>query len=143
MAITNQERVGKAMDLLRARLAPFVEREAQAAVKAGSLRMDAIRRFADDPLFVAKPIGEWVAAGLLKLASDTWNDVFRKTLGFAERALVQEQRWLRKVGQELTGLKWVPPCRQARNADGVGCRTGNSVLNPRVRRIFAYVIVFP
>ena len=27
MAITNQERVGKAMDLLRAGLAPFVERE--------------------------------------------------------------------------------------------------------------------
>ncbi|WP_439577207.1 hypothetical protein [Elioraea sp.] len=27
MAITNQERVGKAMDLLRAGLAPFVERK--------------------------------------------------------------------------------------------------------------------
>ena len=27
MAITNQERVGKAMDLLRTGLAPFVERE--------------------------------------------------------------------------------------------------------------------
>lgn len=27
MAITNQERVGKAMELLRAGLAPFVERE--------------------------------------------------------------------------------------------------------------------
>ena len=27
MAITNQDRVGKAMDLLRAGLAPFVERE--------------------------------------------------------------------------------------------------------------------
>ena len=43
MAITNQERVGKAMDLLRAGLAPFVEREAQSAVKAGTLRIDAVR----------------------------------------------------------------------------------------------------
>ena len=33
MAITNQERVGKAMDLLRAGLAPFVEREIQSAVQ--------------------------------------------------------------------------------------------------------------
>ena len=40
MAITNQERAGKAMDLLRAGLAPFVEREIQSAVKTGSVRMD-------------------------------------------------------------------------------------------------------
>ena len=50
MAMTNQERVGKAMDLLRAGLAPFVEREVQAAVKAGAVRMDAVRRFAEDPV---------------------------------------------------------------------------------------------
>ena len=40
MAITNQERVGKTMELLRAGLAPSVEREVQAAVKNGSVRMD-------------------------------------------------------------------------------------------------------
>jgi hypothetical protein len=50
MAMTNQERVGKAMDFLRAGLAPFVEREVQSAVKAGTMRVDAVRRFADDPL---------------------------------------------------------------------------------------------
>ena len=49
MAITNQERVGKAMELLREGIAPYVEREVHAAVKAGSVRMDAIRRFAEDP----------------------------------------------------------------------------------------------
>ena len=32
------------MDLLRAGLAPFVEREVQAAAKAGTVRMDAVRR---------------------------------------------------------------------------------------------------
>ena len=97
MAISNHDRVGKALDLLRQGLAPFVEREAQAAVKAGSVRMDAIRRFAEDPLFATKPIADWDAAGLLKLMSDTWNDVFRKTLGFAERSLVQELRdWRNK-----------------------------------------------
>ena len=92
MAITNQERVGKAMELLRAGAAPYVEREVQAAVKAGSVRMDAIRRFADDPMLGQKPISQWDAAGLLKLMWETWNDVFGRTLGRAERSLVQELR---------------------------------------------------
>ncbi|HAZ61352.1 MAG TPA: AAA+ family ATPase, partial [Gammaproteobacteria bacterium] len=92
MAITNQERVGKAMELLRAGLAPFVEREVQAALKADSVRMDAIRRFADDPLLGQKPIAQWDAAGVLKLMWETWNEVFGKMLGRAERSLVQELR---------------------------------------------------
>jgi hypothetical protein len=48
MAITSQERVGKAIHLLRVGLAPIVERELQAAAKAGSVRIDAVQRFADD-----------------------------------------------------------------------------------------------
>jgi hypothetical protein len=95
MAITNQERVGKGMDLLRAGLAPFVEREVQAAVKAGTVRIDAVRRFVDDPILGNKPIQEWDSAGLLKLMWETWNDVFRRTLGFAERSLVSELRDVR------------------------------------------------
>ena len=92
MAITNHERVGKALDLLRAGLAPFVEREIQTAVKSGSLRMDTVRRFSDDPMLGQRPIAQWDAAGLLKLLWETWNDVFARTLGRAERSLVQELR---------------------------------------------------
>lgn len=92
MAMTNQERIGKAMDLLRAGLAPFVEREIQAAVQANTVRMDAVRRFAEDPMLGTKPIEKWDAAGLLKLMWETWNDVFRRTLGHAERSLVSELR---------------------------------------------------
>ncbi|MFG1363446.1 Swt1 family HEPN domain-containing protein [Xanthobacter versatilis] len=95
MAMTNQERVGKAMDLLRGGLAPFVEREVQSAVKAGTVRMDAVRRFAEDPMLGNKPIAQWDVAGLLKLMWETWNDVFRRTLGFAERSLVSELRDVR------------------------------------------------
>src|SRR5262245_19447119 len=95
MAITNQERVGKAMDLLRAGLAPFVEREVRSAVEAGTVRMDAVRRFVDDPILGSKPIAQWDVAGLLKLMWETWNDVFRRTLGFAERSLVSELRDVR------------------------------------------------
>jgi predicted AAA+ superfamily ATPase len=97
MAITNQERVGKAMELLRAGLAPFVDREVQAAVKAGGFRMDAVRRFAEDPMLGQKPIIQWDAAGLLRLMWETWNEVFAQTLGRAERSLVQELRdWRNK-----------------------------------------------
>lgn len=97
MAVTNQERVGKAMDLLRTGLAPFVDREIQSSVKGGSVRMDAVRRFADDPILGQKPITQWDVAGLLKLMWETWNDVFGRTLGRAERSLVQELRdWRNK-----------------------------------------------
>lgn len=97
MAVTNQERVGKAMELLRAGLAPFVDREIQSSVKGGSVRMDAVRRFADDPILGQKSITQWDVAGLLKLMWETWNDVFGRTLGRADRSLVQELRdWRNK-----------------------------------------------
>jgi predicted AAA+ superfamily ATPase len=97
MAITNQERVGKAMELLRAGLAPFVEREVQGAVKAGALRMETVLHYAEDPILSKKPVADWDAAGVLKLMWDTWNEVFRNTLGFAERSLVSEIRdWRNK-----------------------------------------------
>ncbi len=97
MVITNQERVGKGLELLRAGLAPYVEREVQEAVRAGAVNMETVRRFAEDPLLKNKPIAEWDAAGLLKLMWETWNEVFRKTLGFAERSLVSELReWRNK-----------------------------------------------
>ncbi|GAB4177088.1 MAG: Swt1 family HEPN domain-containing protein [Rhodocyclaceae bacterium] len=92
MAITNHERVGKAMELLRAGLAPFVEREVRAAAKAGQVRIDAVQRFAEDPLLGKKPIAEWDVAALLKLMWEAWHDVFGRTLGRAERSLVQELR---------------------------------------------------
>jgi predicted AAA+ superfamily ATPase len=89
MAITNQERVGKAMELLRSGLAPFVEREfknqhqAQAAEAAG-------RYFGDERTVGRKPVAEWDVAALLKLMWTAWNDTFGRTLGRAERSLVQE-----------------------------------------------------
>ncbi|ESY27443.1 Swt1 family HEPN domain-containing protein [Mesorhizobium sp. LNJC391B00] len=95
MAITNQERVGKGMDLLRTGLAPFVDREIQSAVKMHTVGMDAVRRFADDPNLGRRPIAQWDVAGLLKLMWETWNDIFGRTLGRTERSLVQELRDVR------------------------------------------------
>ena len=57
MAITNQERVGKAMELLKAGLAPFVEREfkkhVQGSRRRHETRCDAsatIRELASKPI---------------------------------------------------------------------------------------------
>ena len=97
MAATNHERVGRAMELLRAGLAPFVEREVIERVKARAVRMDTIRRFAEDPALADRPMADWDASGLLRLMWETWNDVFRHTLGFTERSLVSELRtWRNK-----------------------------------------------
>ena len=97
MATTNHDRVSKAMALLRDGLAPFVQREITAKVKSGTVRMDAIRRFAENPQLADKPVDDWDVAALLKLMWDTWNEVFRDTLGFTERSLVSELRdWRNK-----------------------------------------------
>ena len=89
MAITNQERVGKAMELLKAGLAPFVERE----IKSGESRKVGgwnVQHYINDPILTDKPVSEWDAAALLKLMRNAWNDVFGRTLGRAERGLVFE-----------------------------------------------------
>ena len=96
MAISNQERVGKAMEILKEGLAPFAEREFVAL--HGPKAEETARRFvADDRLAGKKPIAQWDVAALLKLMFDAWNEVFGKTLGRAERSLVQELRdWRNK-----------------------------------------------
>lgn len=103
MAITNHERVGKALELLKTGLGPFVEREIKSAIAANTLSMSKVKGFVDDPILANKSIGEWDAAALLKLMWETWNDVFRKTLGFAERSLVSEIRdWRNKWAHQET-----------------------------------------
>ena len=91
MAVTNHERVGNALDLLRAGLGPFVEREIKAAMNNG-VSVPALQALSNDQLVKDKPIVEWDAALLLKVMWESWNEVFRKTLGPAERGLVGEMR---------------------------------------------------
>jgi predicted AAA+ superfamily ATPase len=94
MAMTNQERIAKALELLKSGLGPFVEREIQSALRK-NLQIPAVRAFADDPMARDKPIPLWDAALLLKLMWESWNEVFRATLGPAERGLVGEIRGYR------------------------------------------------
>ncbi len=103
MAVTNHERVGKALDLLKAGLAPVVAREIKAAIAADALSVQKVQGFIDDPLLAKKSIEEWDAAALIKLMWETWNEVFRKTLGFSERSLVSEIRdWRNRWAHQET-----------------------------------------
>jgi len=95
MAIANHERVGKALGLLKAGLGPFVEREFKSAIQSRQVDGHKLRDYAEDPKLAEKTISEWDSAALLKLLWETWNDVFRQTLGPAERGLVGELRGIR------------------------------------------------
>jgi hypothetical protein len=95
MAITNSERVGKALDLLKDGLRPYVERELKATYKNRWLE-------------TAKPSfpnwqqpgkdGEglnWDSQAILQVMCDLWNDCFKKILGVSERNLAFELRDVR------------------------------------------------
>jgi predicted AAA+ superfamily ATPase len=94
MAITNHDRVSKALELLKAGLGPFAEREFANTYQAKAASQAALF-LGDDRLLVNKPMAQWDAAALLKLMWEAWNEVFRKTLGQSERSLVQELREVR------------------------------------------------
>jgi hypothetical protein len=94
MAITNYDRVGKAIELLKAGLAPFAEREIKNVYK-DKTQTATDRYLGEDRLNSKKPISAWDAAALLKLLWEAWHDVFKQTLGHAERSLVSELREFR------------------------------------------------
>lgn len=91
MALTNRDRVDKALEVLRQGLAPFVESEVK-TMKLSDARTLIGRVAADDRLYTNKPLAQWDVAALLKLMWEGWYDLFSLTLGFAERAIVSELR---------------------------------------------------
>jgi predicted AAA+ superfamily ATPase len=96
MAISNYERVGKALELLKNGLQPFVEREIKAVF--GDKGIETLKATAGGPPSAAagKDIFEELdCSALLKVMWDCWNDVFSKTLGHAGRSLVSELRDVR------------------------------------------------
>ncbi len=96
MGLTNQERVGKALELLKDGLQPFVERELKNRDAQGWL--DLVRESvaeAQVKMFEDPEALRWDAASLLAVLWNQWNGVFRRTLGQSERTLVSELRDVR------------------------------------------------
>lgn len=89
MAISNHERVGKALEFLREGLGPFVERELKS--RYGDQWVFEVKELLGDTrLGAGKGSALKDAAVLLMIMERRWNDVFRRILGKAENGLVKE-----------------------------------------------------
>lgn len=147
---TNQERVNKAIALLRDGLAPFVARELR--INVHEVPHDRLRRLADDPNLEKTPIDRWDALALLKVMQATWREVFGKTLGRIERSCVSElhewrNRWAHQVGfstddaeRMLDSAERLLRAIKASQADDVGrirreLRSGVPTREPVVRSL--------
>ncbi|MGG6242735.1 Swt1 family HEPN domain-containing protein [Nodosilinea sp. AN01ver1] len=100
MAISNHERVGRALQLLQTGVYPYLEREMQATygqhwpVRAATYLNHKNER-ADEVLK-----NDLYSA--LKVMWNEWNDVFRKTLGKSERSLLSECQDIRNTWAHTT-----------------------------------------
>ncbi|MCW6036779.1 DUF499 domain-containing protein [Spirulina subsalsa FACHB-351] len=91
MAISNRERVGRALELLQQGLYPFVEREMRS--KYGDKWVVAAINFVPEDRNLRRPVAKILkedVSALLKVMCGQWRDVFKETLGNAERSLVGE-----------------------------------------------------
>ena len=82
------------MDTLKSGLAPFVSREFISHHKGRSGQV--LQQAIGEPVHDAKGhFSNMDAAGLLRVMWESWNEVYRDTLGHAERSLVSELRDIR------------------------------------------------
>jgi predicted AAA+ superfamily ATPase len=89
MAITNHERVGKALEFLKTGLVPFVEREFKAKYGDG-WAFEVKDILSDTRLGAGSTDSLNDVAALLVVMDRKWGDVFRQILGKTERSLVNE-----------------------------------------------------
>ena len=84
MAISNYDRVGKALELLRDGLRPFVARELEA--RHGQYWITAVTASWPNELTwkEGEDAPQMDAAVLLRMMWDQWNGVFKDILGFSE-----------------------------------------------------------
>src|SRR6202050_2298904 len=94
MAITNSERVGKALDRLKDGLRPYVERELKATYK--DRWVDTARPSFPDWQQTGRPTSlNWDTQALLSVMCELWNDCCKKILGPSDRSLAFELRDVR------------------------------------------------
>lgn len=93
MAVTNHDRVGKALALLSEGLAPFVAREGNA--KYGDRWMQIVTGADAMQGPAGKKVSPTDAQFLLKVMWDEWQSVFRNVLGQTDRTYVSELREVR------------------------------------------------
>jgi predicted AAA+ superfamily ATPase len=92
MALSNYERVGKALELLKQGLSQYIEREVKAHFDENTAQRILLNFTQEDHMLAGKPVSEWDVAACLNFMFIKWNDIFRTTLGNAERSIVGELR---------------------------------------------------
>ncbi len=92
MALSNYERIGKGLELLKSGIAPFVERGVFNKFQPDEAHAVIAEFTSSDRMLAGKKIGAWDVAALLNFLWTHWNEVFSRTLGNAERSLVSELR---------------------------------------------------
>lgn len=90
MALTNYERVGKALELLKSGLSRYVEREMR-VVYFENWHEKALQSLPADKTN-KKEQRDWDVQKLLAIIWNHWDDVFGRTLGHTERSIVSELR---------------------------------------------------
>lgn len=96
MAVSNYDRLTKALELLTSGLVPFIERELKSTHNQSWF--EETKRTLNPQqaeLLGTSDKPQWDAASALITMWNQWNDVFKKTLGPADRSLVSELREVR------------------------------------------------
>lgn len=91
MAISNHDRISKALEVFNKGLAPYVEREMQ--TQFGDEWQTKVRENLNDRLFdtnAQTQLLQWDTSSLIGTILGFWQEVFSKTLGNSERSLVFE-----------------------------------------------------
>jgi uncharacterized protein len=91
MAISNHDRIGKALEVFDKGLAPYVEREMK--THFGDEWQEKVRENLNDHLFQMNAQTEllsWDTSALVSTILGYWQEVFSKTLGNSDRSLVFE-----------------------------------------------------
>ncbi|MBE9136925.1 DUF499 domain-containing protein [Nodosilinea sp. LEGE 07088] len=100
MAISNHERVGRALQLLQTGVYPYLEREMQATYgKHWPVRAATYLNHKNER---AEDVLQSDLYSALKVMWNEWNDVFRKTLGKSERSLLSECQDIRNTWAHTT-----------------------------------------
>lgn len=86
MEITNNQRVGRALDLLRDGLRPYVKRQFNSRYKNAVHRE--LQGVLDNPINAAEPFAEMDVNALLKLMNDRWSEVFDAHLGLSAQPML-------------------------------------------------------
>nr|WP_216087062.1 Swt1 family HEPN domain-containing protein [Stanieria cyanosphaera] len=96
MGINNKERVGRALDILREGLYPFVEREIRSVYNEHWENHALSHLYEDRNLkrTTAERLQQDVA-DLINVIFGEWHNVFKKTLGHAEKNLLGELKTIR------------------------------------------------